>query len=72
MGSGEGEPSINARGIGKSKAQICGSVEVGGGLALFFAERTLEGSVAALWMLKSPATRYGCSRSQKADLGETE
>jgi len=27
------------------------------------AERSLEGSVAVLWMLKSPATRYSYSRS---------
>ena len=37
-----------------------------------FVERSLEGSVAGLWMLKSPATRYGYSRSQRAVLGESE
>jgi len=37
-----------------------------------FEERSLVGSVAALWMLKSRATRYGRSRSRRACSGETE
>ena len=36
-----------------------------------FEERTLDGAVAALWMLKAPATRYGCSRANRDDWGET-
>jgi len=36
VGSCEGEPSINARGVEESEAQVCGSVEVWGGIAFFF------------------------------------
>ena len=35
-----------------------------------FEERGLEGSVAELWMLKSPATRYGYLRSKRDDSGK--
>ena len=37
-----------------------------------FEERSLEGLVGALWILKSPATRYGCLSSRRDDSGETE
>jgi len=37
-----------------------------------FEERSLKGLFAELWMLKSPATRYGYSRSKRDDSGETE
>jgi len=35
-------------------------------------KRSLEGSVAELGMLKSPATRYGDSSSRRDDMGETQ
>ena len=37
-----------------------------------FEERSQEGSLGELWMLKSPATRYVYSRSRRDDSGETE
>jgi len=37
-----------------------------------FVERSLEGSVAVLWMVKSPATRSGDLMSQREDSGETD
>ena len=36
MSSCEREPGIDARGIKKGVAQVCGSVEVWGGLSFFF------------------------------------
>ena len=36
LGSSEGQPSINACGVEERKSYVCGSVEVGGGLAFFF------------------------------------
>jgi len=36
VGSCEWEPGVDAWGVVESKAQICGSIKVGGGLVLFF------------------------------------